>query len=132
MTQPQDFEQLNSLFDYHLFGTMVNLEMLSPFFLTDALPTSPNNGSVLVSTNIQKLTEEKGNDIARMLALHIHPEQIALLTGLSLHLVYHVHENCHANGGIYKFFKMPSWAGWPQLITEDDINVSIYLVPIFS
>src|SRR5258707_14866967 len=30
------------------------------------------------------------------------------------------------------FFKMPSWAGQPQLITEDDINVSIYLVPIFS
>ena len=132
MTQPQRFEQLNSLFDYHLFGTMANLEMLSPFFLTDALPISPNNGSVLVSTNIWKLTEEKGNDIARMLALHIHLEQIALLTGLSLHSVYCVHENCHANGGIYKFFKMPSWAGWPQLITEDDINVSIYLVPIFS
>ncbi len=113
MTQPQHFKQLNSLFDYHLFGTMANLEMLSPFFLTDALPISPNNGSVLVSTNIQKLTEEKGNDIARMLALHIHPEQIALLTGLSLCLVYHVHENCHANGGIYKFFKMPSQAGWP-------------------
>src|SRR5260370_29961230 len=30
------------------------------------------------------------------------------------------------------FFKMPSWAGQPQLITEDDINVHIYLVPIFS
>ena len=27
------------------------------------------------------------------------------------------------------FFKMPSWAGQPQLITEDDINVHIYLVP---
>ena len=71
MTQPQRFEQLNSLFDYHLFGTRANLEMLSPFFLTDALPISHNNGSVLVSTNIQKLTEEKGNTTLAALALFV-------------------------------------------------------------
>ena len=83
---------------------MTSLEIFSPYFLTNDLPTPPNNGYFPVSTSIRKLTEEKGNTITRMLALHIHSEQIALLTGVSLHLVYHVHENCQANGGIYKIF----------------------------
>ena len=128
MTQPRCFEQFVQL---RLFGTMTNLEIFSPYFLTNDLPTPPNNGYFPVSTSIRKLTEEKGNTITRMLALHIHPEQIALLTGVSLHSVYRVHENCRANGGIYKIFEAPSRAGWPRLITEDDINVSIHLVVIF-
>src|SRR5260370_37960262 len=102
---------------------MGNLGNSSPFY-TGSQPISPNNGPVTVSTGVHKLTEEKGNTIARMLALQVHPEQIALLTGLSLRSVYCVRENCQANAGIYKLLRAPSQAGQLRLINEDDINVS--------
>src|SRR5258708_14187512 len=110
MTQPRCFEQFVQL---RLFGTMTNLEIFSPYFLTSDLPTPPNNGYFPVSTSIQKLTEEKGNTLPRLLALHIHPDQIALLTGAGLGLVYCWHENCPANAGIYEIPEEPSHASHP-------------------
>ena len=89
---------------------MANLGNSSPFY-TGTQCIYPNSGPVTVSTGVHKLTEEKGNTVARMLALQVHPEQIALLTGLSLCSVYCVRENCQANNGIFKLLRAPSQAG---------------------
>jgi hypothetical protein len=85
----------------------------------------------LVSSGVQRVTEERGNVIARMLALQVHPEQIAFVVGVSLRTVYRVRENCQANGGAFSISRGPSKAGRPRLIDENDINVSIFPITIF-
>ena len=94
-----------------------------PSGAVSSVPTSMV--TTLISTRVRKITQEHGNVITRMLALQVHPEQIALAVGVSVRSVYCVRENCEANGGIFKISHGPSKAGRPCLISEDDVNVCI-------
>src|SRR6266436_6849629 len=87
--------------------------------LCDPTSTSPT----LVSTSVHRVSEECGNIIRRMLLLQVHPETVALAAGVSICTVYHVQENCEANGGVFKIPKELSKAGWPCVMGKDDINV---------
>jgi len=98
--------------------------------LSGAVSCAPTS-TALVTSGVQRVTKERGNVIARMLALEVHPEQIALVAGVSLRTVYRVRENCQANGGTFNISHGPSKASRPRLIDGNDINVSIFPITTF-
>jgi len=119
--------------EWHSHTTSTNLlpipvTMNPPDIHTPFLPPNllPSRSSVIsVSTGIHKLTDETHGFIAQMLVLQIHPQEIAQLTGISVHSVYRVWEQCLQNSGAYQVSREPTKAGWPQLMTKEDINVCI-------
>src|SRR5260221_9392475 len=80
----------------HCFNKPVPVTMNPPDIHTPFLPPNllPSASSVIsVSTGIHKLTDETCGFIAQMLVLQIPPQEIAWLTGISMHSVYCVWGN---------------------------------------
>ena len=107
---------------------MAIYSQLNPSLLTEhpSSITFSNTNQPVVSTNICKLSEDCCNIIAHMLTLCVLPNEISVLVGVSLHSIYHVQEVCQGNGGTYTIQKNPSNAGWPRLISEEDIMVKLH------
>jgi hypothetical protein len=85
----------------------------------------PSDEGISVSTGVRKLTNECCEIVARMLALQLCPDEIAVLVGVSVWSVYRIQAVCAENGGAYKISRVPSRAGRPSMILEDDINVRV-------
>ena len=118
---------------WHTWEGIATIQTMCSTIMTSPLPSSvlslvsslSSRDEVSVSTGIRKLTNECCEIVARMLALQLRPDEIAVLVGVSVRSVYCIWVVCEENGEAYNISRMPSNAGRPALILEDDVNICV-------